>query len=128
LSTSSRPPSRRGEGNPPFEARDGEERGGADESRHVELLKERGEQSRLSLSAAIRMQVVPPGAALEFCRFTQLTTNFSSRCFLRKEMPMTSSKIAVLFAVLVALAACGGHHGQILHQDRPGGTDYNAPK
>jgi hypothetical protein len=29
-------------------------------------------------------------------------------------------------AALLMLAACGGHHGQILHQDRPGGTDFNA--
>jgi hypothetical protein len=41
---------------------------------------------------------------------------------------MTSTKLAALLVVLVALAGCGGHHGQILHQDRPGGTDYNAPK
>jgi hypothetical protein len=35
-------------------------------------------------------------------------------------------ELAALVVVLATLAACGGHHGEILHQDRPGGTDYNA--
>jgi hypothetical protein len=41
---------------------------------------------------------------------------------------MTVTKFATLLLVLATLAACGGHHGEILHQDRPGGTDFNQPK
>lgn len=37
---------------------------------------------------------------------------------------MKLTKFAALFLVLATLAACNAHHGEILHQDRPGGTDY----
>ncbi len=39
---------------------------------------------------------------------------------------MKLGTLAALLAALITVAACGGHHGQIFHQDRPGGTDYNA--
>jgi hypothetical protein len=37
---------------------------------------------------------------------------------------MRLTKFAALFVVLATLAGCGGHHGEIFHQDRPGGTDF----
>jgi hypothetical protein len=37
---------------------------------------------------------------------------------------MRFTRLAALFIVLATLAGCGGHHGEIFHQDRPGGTDY----
>jgi hypothetical protein len=44
----------------------------------------------------------------------------------RTEDAMRLTKFATMFVVLATLAACGGHHGEIFHQDRPGGTDFNA--
>jgi len=34
-----------------------------------------------------------------------------------------SAILALFLALATALGACGGHHGQFLHQNRPGGND-----
>jgi hypothetical protein len=39
---------------------------------------------------------------------------------------MRLARLAAAIILAAGLAACGGHHGQIFHQDRPGGTDFNA--
>jgi hypothetical protein len=50
---------------------------------------------------------------------------FSVRGF-RTENAMRLAKLAAALILAAGVAACGGHHGQIFHQDRPGGTDFNA--